>query len=1321
MSVVFRLLRYAWFTGWYVLALSILLAAVLLSLVRLALPSIAENYNAEVEALLGEVLQRPITIGGIDADWQGLGPRLILRDVVLLDPDDKSVSLALESASLGFSPFALFASHRYGLSTISLSGFNLILRRDRHGTIDISGLAEAAPDSVSAENVGSGAGREITGWLLAHGHVEVANANVYWIDQVHEDRVWQFADVNVALQNRRGSYRLRGRALLPGELGRQVAFVLDLDGEATRPETWSGKTWLKLEDLNYGMIRQALAIGDTPVADGRLSAEVWGEWNRGQPRRLLGNFSATDLHLSAPGRDQLVIDSVSSRFRWRRSAELMELDLARMEARWQQQLWRDVNMGLLWRQAAAGSRSPQPDQVPAEALSGMRLTRLHSSYLDVRGALSLLDYFEQLPEQSRPWLQATQPAGVIRNLILERPANPNDDNITLSAEFRALSARPWKDVPGVSGISGDIRTDLQYAAINLKSRGVRLEYPAHMARPLSAEQVEGTVWVHRNQDYIQINTSELLLRTRQSSGHIAVGVYWPEQRPRPWLEIYAGMREGQLAGVLDNVPVTTLGMPLREWWNRAVRKGRISNAHFAHAGWTNEYPYTSGNGQIALTGTVDRVELAYLKDWPVLKSAEARVTMADGGLVVDVSTGEILNTPVQGGRVDIAGLYSKDPQVRVRGTFIGRTSDKLQYVLTAPPLRRLFAAGENFTVRGNSRLDLDVKMPILQPEAVTVNGTLAINDNSLSHRGGLGRIASSVTTVAVFDEQSLSAGEGAGLLFGQPVRLGVSTHAERQGQRSIQVTAKGNYRLRPLLQRFGVENWSHLAQGEDKFLAVLQIPLGSDGKRYPELNLSASARALESLLPPPLNKKPGEDRTMNLRLVFKPDVHEWYVDDGQRLRAALAMLPLEEAYTLSHGEVLVGAGRPDLAWSDGLRLRADLDKLSFDDWTRAISGTRAESRPLRETGWDVLPDWVKRVELNSDSMRLFDRDYSQVRIRADRHQAGLLVAVNSREFIGDINIPQSPALPINMRLQYWNLLSTGDENPVYGKPTDLPAMNIECDDFRYQNGALGRLSSVVSQTDDGIRIQKLEIHSAHTNMVGLLDWSWRDGSHYSSLDLSIESENVGKTMSRLGYAGTVQGGKGTLTMKASWPEPPPEILSEQLNGEIHMKLNNGSLLEISPGAGRALAIFSLQMLPQRLLLDFSDLFSAGFRFKSVTGDFSIQEGEAYTTNLIMEGPSSKILIAGRTGLAQRDYDQLVTVIPEVTASIPVLAWWLVDLPAGVMALALQKLFQSEIDDVVKFQYIISGTWSEPVITKVEPEPQPEPQPQSPLPPLDDVP
>jgi uncharacterized protein YhdP len=73
-----------------------------------------------------------------------------------------------------------------------------------------------------------------------------------------------------------------------------------------------------------------------------------------------------------------------------------------------------------------------------------------------------------------------------------------------------------------------------------------------------------------------------------------------------------------------------------------------------------------------------------------------------------------------------------------------------------------------------------------------------------------------------------------------------------------------------------------------------------------------------------------------------------------------------------------------------------------------------------------------------------------------------------------------------------------------------------------------------------------------------------------------------------------------------------------------------------------------------LLLDFRDVFSAGFAFDSIRGDVNIQQGIASTQNLQMKGVNAVVQMEGTSDIARESQNLRVLILPEVdpgTASL----------------------------------------------------------------------
>lgn len=151
-----------------------------------------------------------------------------------------------------------------------------------------------------------------------------------------------------------------------------------------------------------------------------------------------------------------------------------------------------------------------------------------------------------------------------------------------------------------------------------------------------------------------------------------------------------------------------------------------------------------------------------------------------------------------------------------------------------------------------------------------------------------------------------------------------------------------------------------------------------------------------------------------------------------------------------------------------------------------------------------------------------------------------------------------------------------------------------------------------------------------------------------------------------------------------------EFELRKLDGALHFRSVDGKLLGVERGVTeRIFGLLSVTALPQRLILDFTDLFEEGVSYNLIEGSFNLAHGEAYTNNLSMETGTARVEIAGRTGLVTEDYDQIMTVTPKLTSSLPLVPLWLAE----------KALNRELFGKTFSARYTITGSWTDP---KVEP-------------------
>ena len=151
----------------------------------------------------------------------------------------------------------------------------------------------------------------------------------------------------------------------------------------------------------------------------------------------------------------------------------------------------------------------------------------------------------------------------------------------------------------------------------------------------------------------------------------------------------------------------------------------------------------------------------------------------------------------------------------------------------------------------------------------------------------------------------------------------------------------------------------------------------------------------------------------------------------------------------------------------------------------------------------------------------------------------------------------------------------------------------------------------------------------------------------------------------------------------------------------NLKSGAGQFLKIDPGIGKLLGVLSLQALPRRITLDFRDVFSEGFAFDGIVGSVKIDRGIAHTDNFRIAGPSARVIMTGDVDLARETQKLRVRVTPHLSEGVSIAGALIGGPIAGVAAFLAQKILKDPIEQLVSFEYNVTGNWSDPHVAKAE--------------------
>ena len=89
---------------------------------------------------------------------------------------------------------------------------------------------------------------------------------------------------------------------------------------------------------------------------------------------------------------------------------------------------------------------------------------------------------------------------------------------------------------------------------------------------------------------------------------------------------------------------------------------------------------------------------------------------------------------------------------------------------------------------------------------------------------------------------------------------------------------------------------------------------------------------------------------------------------------------------------------------------------------------------------------------------------------------------------------------------------------------------------------------------------------------------------------------------------------------------------------------------------------------------------------------------------MVDGPSARILITGRVGIADQDYDEQVTVTPYLKTGVTLVGSLAAGPAIGAALLVAESLLEKQagpLSRMAQKQYSVTGPWAAPVITRVD--------------------
>ena len=1251
--------------GWSVFAAWLVFAVLVLALRYTVLPKIAD-YRVQIEQAASRAVGQPVTIGRIEAHWQGLNPDLVLDDVVLADRQGvPAFSLARVEGVLSWQTLWRL---RPTLALLAFDGPVLHVRRETNGKLTVAGMdTEGESDPAFAE------------WVLEQKRIRIRDATIVWDDRLRKAPPLVLEDLQFALDNSGRRHRFGLSAAPPDALAARIDIRGEVKGDLGEAlDNLSGKVFV---ELDYADLAGWQPWVDYPVhlPQGRGALRIWGD--------------------IADGAGKLTADVALEELRISLGRKLPELDLAsmrgRLEGRYKADEWALAGhkVELLTqdgiRIAPTDFKVEWRQDPKSAAISG----NASASFLDL-SVLGHLASYMPLDAQSRDLLTRHRPQGHITELKASWALDGETlKRYSLKTSFRDLGIEADRYFPGASGLSGNIDLTEKGGELTLNSGASGLSLPAIFPEPdIALDALKARASWKNSAEAVAIKLEKLEFAGPDAAGS-ALGSYRYTGEGPGEIDLTASVDRADGRAVWRYMP-HVVNAEARNWLKRGIVAGHGYDGRLVLKGNLKDFPFRDGKGgKFIVTAKATEAKIDYAAGWPTIEHIDADMSFGTGMKIV-ASKGRILGAGLSGVTVDIPDFESQEEMLLVRGLAQGPTTEFFRFMEQSPVSDKIDHFTDGMKAVGNGSLSLELDIPLRHALDTKMRGDYRFQNNQLQPLAGLPPLTQ-VNGRLLLTESSVVAQDISGRVFGGPLKVLVRSAGDKVG-----VVASGTANIGEVSKHFGWPLINHLT-GSAGWKADINIR-----RRNAEVVVESDLLGVSSPLPEPLNKNATTPLALRIERSTPDAQREQYRITLGKIGQGVIVRRLD---SWERGVFAVGDTEPRLP-DKGLAVRVAVPRIDADAWKNFLpdngNGAATDGSGLA----------LNVVTLKTPQLRLFERDYNQVDVSLRPRDGGWQIGLNTREAIGDVFWKSAGEGWVEgnfKRLVVRPATEIGEGSTTL--INSLPGMSLVVEDFYIGDKALGKLDLKARNDKGAWHLDTLNLQNPDGALKGKGVWI-NNGRHQTRLEFELAAKDIGKLLDRLGYADTVRRGSAKLTGDLQWGGPLTGIHYPSLTGQMTVEAEKGQFNKLEPGVGKLLGLISLQSLPRRLTLDFRDIFSDGLAFDSIDAKLAIRKGVMRTTEpLRISGPAAQVEMQGETDLKNETQDLQVVVRPELGGLAAVGTAALINPVVGAAALVANTVLQKPLNRLFSYRYHVTGTWADPKIDKAGESPpglKPKPEEES---------
>ncbi len=1001
---------------------------------------------------------------------------------------------------------------------------------------------------------------------------------------------------------------------------------------------------------NFALTHLAMESTDSAVDDLRAQMQAWFSWQSQPGARL---HAKLDLHSLA---DNGIAGRMSSRFEidgyWR--AETFGVELNAREFGREPSTLIDR---LAW--LADGDRQ-------ALAADHVELDYLHALLTP------WLDFHSQWPRSLNGTVRELNVAGDLSGVLLSADGR-------VDALYAQLPDFSVADLDLEFGLSGDrLRVDI--------GGSPGLELPKLYPEVIELRRIKGRFRI--SPTLLEIESLMLV----HDELDARVDGYVTRAGADPMLDLVVDLPRLQPKQPRTWLPQVGIADRTRNWLQKALEELESVEAITTLFGNPSTWKEQVAEGALHSIADFQGLRLRYGDNWPVARGLEGRIEFSGQRMNAEIGRGEVVEVVLRAPSVRIRN--TRDAEVELEIESIQAEASSLAQLVGEMPLAGVGPALEALEWHGPADVSAQVVLPVKRMQEWTLKGLVNLHDTGLTvlpHGVRLEGIRGDIP----YSRHAIGPAEIDLTVEGRQTGLAL------QGvlSPSFELGLQGDLPVRSLIPtdwRVGLEQ--HF-QGNSAF--ELAFEPRQEGERGHVLRIQSELQGVSLSFPEPLSKNAGQ------RWPFEVQVPLGNQQDPARFRLADRVsgeiLAAPDYWQIGLG---LGGRHVDLPMADNFIIEGQVEALELERWLGMLGDVVGTPGSRNNISGDDLSGWL---DVAIGDLRLGQTRLGPMTLAMTREGNYWRLEGDGERFRGSIRLPASGQVDRDIVADFSRLHWPGvspDQAvevapPSRADPLQMPDVSIAIRDLRWGQLELGEFRASAFRNDRGLQIESFSSRRDGFELSGSGFWSAEAGPPSSTMRVRLSTGDLGNALRSAGFEMALQRGNAAITFDGQWPGSPLDFSLQRADGTLELTINEGSIPEASPGAGRLLGLVSLSSIPRRLRLDFSDVFGEGLSFDRIAGSFELSDGVASTEDLRIDSPAAEIRISGRTDMRNRRYDQIVLVRPGVTSTLPVIGL-LAGGPVGAAAgAALQQIFSRPLRGLSEIHYAVTGPMDDPEIRPVD--------------------